>query len=426
METTMKSEMMENHPHSPSPSSPFSPNHPVGLGLQALPSSQSPYADGPSAQAGFAAFDGSDYLAQQAQSHHHHQFAQQQQHQQHQQHNHHHLHHLHQPASATDPSGQSVYDNEPHGASEPSLHGAHINGAGPPQYASQSQPSFLTTPDFSSAADVALYSQSSPGPHEQQFPLFDTMASPQSQVHHSPTPPHLLGVDPSVASHPHSAAASPSFASFGAAAAGGGGGHSRNISLGPEAAMMQSHMADWARPPYQAHRRSISEISDLSSAVPSPHVLAHDSFDDQPGHSPLQQTADHSMIMGIGNFTLSDHGASPSLVGRSPSHSPAPSPRMMPQPMGPDMNGPFGLGVQTGYMGGGGGAPAGYPTLTTEAFPSLRPSPHTTGPETPQMAAPPIINVDFAPTNARQGFEHSKALNQDSLMPDRGALLSSS
>src|SRR5690606_2924604 len=106
----------------------------------------------------------------------------------------------------------------------------------------------------------------------------------------------------------------------------------------------------------------------------------HDSFDDQPGHSPLQQASDPSMIMGIGNFTLSDHGASPSLVGRSPSHSPVPSPRMMPQSMG-DMNPPhgFGLGVQTGFMG-----PAGYPSLATtvpEAFPSLRPSPRPAGSE---------------------------------------------
>ena len=380
-----------------------------------------------------------------------------------------------QPSSATAAglSGQSVYDLQPHGAADADsgLIGSNINhDVGAPLLSSpplssqlpiqlpsqltpshspphlQQQQAFMKS-DFSSGAELDLSFFSSPLPdpqsHQQQHtspqqqqqqkqqlqtdqsnpygtPLFGgsgdlsaNMASPHSQMHHNQTPPHLLNGNPGSASQ--SAVTSPSFPHFAA-----GGGHSRNVSLGPEAAMLPNRQPDWNRPQFHTHRRSISEFSDMSSTLPSPHMITHDKFDDHNGHSPLQQPSDPSMIMGLGSFSLSDQGASPSLVGRSPSHSPIPSPRLMPQPQA-DMGSlnSFGLGVQSGML-----SPMGFPSLvtpsaTSDTFPSLRPSPQLIGSETPQMAAPPIINVDYAPTNVRQtGLE---PLNQDSLTPpDRG------
>lgn len=268
--------------------------------------------------------------------------------------------------------------------------------------AQQSQQQFL-----SGDADFSLFPA---GANQTDFntPLFENnalspgdmnaMASPSS--HHTASPPGLLQPDGSIGSAQHS----PSFnqQQF----PHNVGQHSRNVSLGPEAALLPGQH-DWSLPQFQIHRRSPSEFSDVSSAAPSPNLISSDNFDaDISGHSPLQRPSDGSLyqeVIGISNFTIADAQAN-IAHGRSPSHSPAISPRIPPANM-PDVNQQFGLA--SGYM-------------TTPAYPTVQ-GPLDDYSMQAQMA--PSINIDYAPTNARQGpFESNKSpMNQDSLAPpDRG------
>lgn len=225
---------------------------------------------------------------------------------------------------------------------------------------------------------------------------------------HSPTPPHLLSSDPH---QPGSANHSPSFNQHQFAPSPGR--HSRNVSLGPEAALLPGQI-DWSRagPQFQGHRRSPSEYSDVSSAAPSPNLVSSDTFEpiDQ-SHSPMQRPQDAGLyqeLHGIGSFSISDHGA------RSPSHSPAISPRILPQQL-PDQSQPtnFLLQAQNNSFG----PPPTYITSQQEAFPQLQDNQ-----DQGQMPAPPSINIDYAPTASRpMGFEQPKNLDIDSLTPpERG------
>ena len=230
---------------------------------------------------------------------------------------------------------------------------------------------------------------------EQQSSLSPTdmnsMASPQS--HHSPSSPGLL--QPSGQQSPsfNQTQFSPSNSN-----------HSRNVSLGPEAALLPGQVNEWSQPQFQGHRRSPSEYSDVSSVSPSPNLISSDSFDHDPSHSPLQRASDGHLYqeMNFNNFNLADPH------GRSPSHSPAMSPRISPQNI-PDMSQQQYL-MQGGYQH----APV-YPSVQAPqdyAIPNSELSP---------MAAP-AINIDFAPNNAKPGEFGSKSqLDQGSLLPpDRG------
>ncbi|KAG6157841.1 hypothetical protein E4U37_006834 [Claviceps purpurea] len=197
--------------------------------------------------------------------------------------------------------------------------------------------------------------------------------------------------------------------------------HSRNVSLGPEAALLPSQMRDWTQPQFQRHRRSPSELSDVSSVSPSPNLGSVDSFDDHSGHSPMQRASNGSLyqdMMKMESFNINDG----SQHGRSPSHSPAISPRVSPQQM-PDMRrASFGLvPPNTGF---GGGLGLGFSSMQHDnSFPPLAAQDRA---EAPHMA-PPAINIDYAPSNTKQGaYEPDKPrLDQDSLTPpERGRLKS--
>lgn len=245
--------------------------------------------------------------------------------------------------------------------------------------------------------NAPLFEQSSLGPND-----LGAMASPQS--HHSPTPPNLLHLE---RHQPGSAQHSPSYSQHHFSSPRGG--HSRHVSLGPEAALQPNQIGDWTQPQFQGHRRSPSEYSDVSSVAPSPNLVSSDSFEDHGGHSPLQRPSDGNLyqeVLGIGNFSIAD--SSQSRHGRSPSHSPAMSPRIQPQ-QAPDINSAvYGLGPPSAGF-------ADYLNmqLASESFPTMQPS---CGADVPQMA-PPAINIDFAP-NKPSSFELSKThMDQDSLTP---------
>lgn len=245
------------------------------------------------------------------------------------------------------------------------------------------------------AGDPGLQSLGSPD---------NNMASAQS--HHSPTPPHLLHPEPPSAHH------SPSFNQQQFIPSGR---HSRNASLGPEAALLPGQ--EWNNNQFRTHRRSPSEYSDVSSVGGhSPNLGINDSFEHgDPSHSPMQRPQDPSIIQelhGIGSFTISDRV-------RSPSHSPAISPRIPPQPM-PDMTQPNYTLASNGYVGA---PPQSYSLQAPEAFPTLPPTSEPSQ-SMPQLAAP-TINIDYAPPPVRSNFEGRSSMDTDALTPpDRGKFLS--
>ncbi|KAM7189526.1 putative transcriptional regulator [Rhypophila sp. PSN 637] len=284
-------------------------------------------------------------------------------------------------------------------------------------FGAQTQGSFqqsLLAPTFGESPDFTIFPVTA---GEQQFsqPLFanDSNIDPNMMAqNHNPTPPHLLASDS--AHQPGSANHSPSFNQhqFPPSA----GRHSRNVSLGPEAALLPGQI-DWSRsgPQFQGHRRSPSEYSDVSSAAPSPHLVSSDTFEpiDQ-GHSPMQRPQDAGLyqeLHGIGSFSISDHHSA-----RSPSHSPAISPRILPQQL-PDQNHPPTFLLQQAQNNSY-GPPASFMPQQPEAFPQL---PQDNQDIQGQMPAPPSINIDFAPAPVRIGFEQPKSLDIDSLTPpERG------
>ncbi|TPX12431.1 uncharacterized protein E0L32_006843 [Thyridium curvatum] len=243
----------------------------------------------------------------------------------------------------------------------------------------------------------------------QQLGTPDMNAMAASQAHHSPTPPHLLRPEPH---QPGSAHQSPSFNQHQFSSPPGS--HSRNVSLGPEAALL---------PQFQGHRRtpSASEYSDVSSVTHSPNLVGQDSFDGLE-HSPMQRPQDgalYSELHGIGTFSISDHSSPNQGLGRSPSHSPAISPRILPQSM-PEL-GQAGLMLQgQNGMGQGYGMPMGeaFPALPQMSVTDMAQDPSQ---QMPQMAAP-TIEIDYAPTAQRSVFDGNKpSLDTDALTPpERG------
>lgn len=280
-----------------------------------------------------------------------------------------------------------------------------------------SQPSEYLSPNLNDG-DFSLFPPTGGPGDNYNTPLFEqstlnpndinTMTSPPS--HNSPTPPQALQLDNH--QQPGSAQHSPSFNQHQFSPTGVGH-HSRNVSLGPEAALLPGQV-DWSQPQFQRHRRSPSAHSDVSSVSPSPNLVTADSFDtDLSGHSPLQRASDGGLYqdaLNMGNFTISDPAiGSPGHQGRSPSHSPAISPRINPQQM-PDLNHQhFGLAP-----GGGFGSGPGYPgvPVSNDPFPNLQ-----SGADVAQLA-PPSINIDYAPNNNAMG---KLQIDNDSLTPpERG------
>ncbi|KAI4596438.1 DNA-binding transcription factor [Pestalotiopsis sp. 9143b] len=270
----------------------------------------------------------------------------------------------------------------------------------------------LAPTDYNGTGDFSLFPQTAQ-PDQFAAPLFgdspgigtpdlNNMTSPQT--HHSPTPPHMLQPDGRPLGSAHQ---SPSFNQHQFASSP----HQRNMSasLTPGAAFLGGQQ-DWTQAQFQGHRRTPSEYSDVSSAHPSPSLIAHDSFD----HSPMQRASDsfdNGVSFGLNNFSISDGQIL--QHSRSPSHSPAISPRILPQQV-PDMgqaNPAFTLG----------GQPQGYVSAPTIAYPTSEAFPTLANDNAPVMA-PPSINIDFAPNSRQNSFEPAKpAVDQDSLTPpDRG------
>lgn len=126
-----------------------------------------------------------------------------------------------------------------------------------------------------------------------------------------------------------------------------------------------------------------------------------------------QDTGLYQELHGIGSFSISDH--SPNRAGRSPSHSPAISPRIMPQQMAQDVSqhNQFALG-SNGFV-----TAPNYGMQAQEAFPQLQVQGDMSQ-QMPQIAAP-TISINYAPPDAKSGFEGRPSLDTDALTPpERG------
>jgi hypothetical protein len=233
----------------------------------------------------------------------------------------------------------------------------------------------------------------------------DPMATTTMQSH-NPTPPHLFpemshrqSISPSPHASPHIQQASFQNVSNMSRPRGTSG------SLNPSsAAYPQGNGTEWlGMGGYRAHQRSPSDqLSDISSAHNSPYMQTMDSFDHS---SPmLNPSADPAFSDGLGlrHFSLNDpQNAAQNFY--SPGHSPAISPRLMPQQnelpaFTADNN--FGMvPAMSGQFGQPNDRPEMFPSYGHDAFPAYghnQPTSPSDLSATDQMS-PPETNIDYAP-----------------------------
>jgi hypothetical protein len=248
----------------------------------------------------------------------------------------------------------------------------------------------------------------------------DLMAQMATSQPHAPTPPHLLpntmsnqrSPSPHASPHQNQGAFSPP-------------SHSRHASLGhatldPSAAYGQG--TEWANMAnFRGHRRTPSEsaYSDISSAHASPFLVTHDSFEDAQPSPHLNAQADPQLFQGpisqFDQFNLNDG------THISPGHSPAISPRLIPQQQSLPafMPGSFGLESNMQHHFANQQGMGAFQNQGTEAFPMLNEFGQA------DTMSPPEINIDFAPPSRQASFEPPKpgstadALTDTLSPPDR-------
>ncbi|KAB8209155.1 hypothetical protein BDV34DRAFT_189340 [Aspergillus parasiticus] len=207
--------------------------------------------------------------------------------------------------------------------------------------------------------------------------------------------------------------------------------HSRHASLDPASAAYMTGNAppDWqsmmGNAAFQGHRRAPSEVSEVSSAAPSPYMSQHESFDGvdnnpSPLLAPQNDPGLYDSSLGIESFTLSEQQQQQQQQhhqGISPIHSPYISPQLMPQqgndliPNMPYISAPAGNRYScppTDIYANGAEGVVSMPQGTAMVGDIGQAS---------QMA-PPSINVEFAPPAKNPVFPPAKpAADLDSLSP---------
>jgi hypothetical protein len=175
-------------------------------------------------------------------------------------------------------------------------------------------------------------------------------------------------------------------------------------SLDPSsAAYPQGNGTEWlGMGGYRAHQRSPSDqLSDISSAHNSPYMQTLDSFDHS---SPmLNPSADPSFSdgLGLGHFSLNDPQSAQNFY--SPGHSPAISPRLMPQQnelpaFTADNN--FGMvPAMSGQFGQPNDGPEMFPSYGHDSFPAYGHNQPTSPSDlgAADQMSPPEISIDYAP-----------------------------
>lgn len=301
------------------------------------------------------------------------------------------------------------------------------------------QPQAINPTPFGNSLDPHLL-ETQPQPQQNlSINPNDLMAQMATTQPHAPTPPHLLPNSmnnqrsPSPHASPHQnqgAFSPPNQGAFSppnqSAFSPPNQNHSRHASLGqstldPSAAYGQG--TEWANMAnFRGHRRTPSEsaYSDISSAHASPFLVTHDSFEETQPSPNLSAQADpqlfqHNPISQFDHFNLNDG------THISPGHSPAISPRLIPQQQSlPQfMPGSFGLESNMNNQFGQQQGMGAYQNQGTEAFPSLNDLGQA------DTMSPPEINIDFAPPSRQASFEPPKpgstadALTDTLSPPDR-------
>ena len=260
--------------------------------------------------------------------------------------------------------------------------------------------------------------------------IMSNMSSPQNMI---PTPPNLI--PPESHSSRQGSPAPPQGQFFSPS-------HSRNASLDPSSAIYThvQQQTDWTgvlqQPQFQSHRRAPSEHSDVSSSVaPSPFLPHHEGFELDHNPSPMMHAQPDNTLyqeaLGIEHFTLSDPQQQQQQQQQqqhqrvSPGHSPYVSPRMSPQTgLGIIQDNSFMLPSDIHNNFGGGPGPEIYADQSN-TFPSFN-TRHGSGDmgQVGQMAPPPEINVEFAPTTRQSTVEPPRPDHDcDGLIPpDRGKM----
>lgn len=281
-----------------------------------------------------------------------------------------------------------------------------------------SQPQAINPASFGNTLDPHLLDTSQPQQQNLSINPNDLMTQMATAQSHAPTPPHLLpnmnsqrSPSPHASPHQNQGAFSPP-------------NHSRNASLGqssldPSAAYGQG--GEWANmASFRGHRRTPSEsaYSEISSAHASPFLVTHDSFEDTQPSPNLSAQADPQLfqnpISQFDQFNLNDG------THISPGHSPAISPRLIPQQQSlPQfMPGSFGLDSNMHNQFGTQNMGA-FQNQGGEPFPSLNEFGQA------DTMSPPEINIDFAPPSRQASFEPPKpgstadALTDTLSPPDR-------
>ncbi|PWY76236.1 C2H2 type zinc finger domain protein [Aspergillus heteromorphus CBS 117.55] len=199
--------------------------------------------------------------------------------------------------------------------------------------------------------------------------------------------------------------------------------HSRHTSLDPAtAAYLTGNVHhDWqavmANSAFQGHRRAPSEVSEVSSAAPSPYMSQHESFDGvdnnpSPLLAPQNDPGLYDNALGIESFTLSENQQQHQQPAFSPGQSPYISPQLMPQ-QGTEMmpNVPYISPPAVNTQ---------YPTPPTDIYAESMAQGNNIPGDIGQASqmAPPSINVEFAPPSKNPNILQAKpAANLDSLSP---------
>lgn len=262
---------------------------------------------------------------------------------------------------------------------------------------------FATTERSTDQYDPALFTTDmSPQPEGQDLNAagLRNMSSPQPPAQTSPSLLHMHS--PSLSHH------SPSYThnQFPRSP-----GHSRDTSFGQHNQMPNvTNATTWDFP---GHRRTPSEYSNVSSALHSPNLDSHNSFD--VNRSPMHGPQDAALYSGIESFSLSDRGRSPGLsspgMGFSPGHTPARSPSIMPQDPMMSPGHPYFLGM----TGGVELQPGNMYGQSKEPFPQIPSSKMSLDIVQEGSTQTPAINVDFA--EPVPDTNSTKLLNEHALTP---------
>lgn len=203
--------------------------------------------------------------------------------------------------------------------------------------------------------------------------------------------------------------------------------HSRNTSLDPSTAAYLGAQSnpDWQSvmnnsAAFQGHRRTPSEVSEVSSTNHSPYLSQreYDGIENNtsPSLAPQNDPTLYDNALGIETFTLSEPQQQQQQQGFSPLHSPYMSPQLMPQ-HGNDMvpNAQYLPANMTTQFPS---APTDMYGMTTEEMMNAAMNSGAADIGQASQMAPPSINVEFAPPSRNSSFGPNKpAEDFDSLSP---------